>query len=143
MKPVAVRTTETTWEPAFALYGPGVRTDGRELVKVKVLSDRRGQGGGIALLVKFEPPPGKLIKIITAPRSAVHIFVLAGGCCDRHGKQLQFPGDYALIATGYSRSVFIGRETISLVIYSGEPDEVRELSLVQSPISMPANSRLI
>lgn len=143
MKRIAVRTIETVWEPAGALYGPGARFDHRELVRLKVLSDRRGEGGGIAVLVKFDPPPGKLIKIITAARSAAHLFVLAGGCCDRRGRQMQFPGDYALTITGNPRCTFIGRETISLVICSGEPDEVRELTLVDSPSSIPVTGRLI
>jgi len=49
------------WVP---FYGRAAIYEGKEVVQLKVLSDRRDQGGGIAWLVKFAPPPGKLIKIV-------------------------------------------------------------------------------
>jgi hypothetical protein len=40
--------------------------NGNDIVQLKILSDRRAEGGGIAWLAKFLPPPGKLIKIVMA-----------------------------------------------------------------------------
>jgi hypothetical protein len=57
------------WSPGSPLYGAAAVYEGRELVEVKVLSDRRAEGGGIAFLVKFMPPAGKLIKIVAVARS--------------------------------------------------------------------------
>jgi hypothetical protein len=56
--------------------------------------------------------------------------VLGGGSCNRSGEQLRFPGDYALNPKGHPHSAFIGRETVSLVVYAGEPDEIREFAVI-------------
>ena len=50
------------WTPGTPFYGPAASYDGSDIVQLKVLSDRRQEGGGIAWLAKFLPPPGKLIK---------------------------------------------------------------------------------
>jgi hypothetical protein len=60
---------EAAWTPGTPFYGPAATYDGTEIIQLKVLSDRRQDGGGIALLVKASPPPGKLIKIIATARS--------------------------------------------------------------------------
>ena len=57
-------------------YGPGAVYDGKDIVQLKVLSDRRAEGGGIAWLARFSPPPGKLIKIIAKALSDEHFFNL-------------------------------------------------------------------
>ena len=54
---------QAEWTPGTPVYGPAARYDGKGIVQLKVLSDRRAEGGGIAWLAKFSPPPGKLIKI--------------------------------------------------------------------------------
>jgi hypothetical protein len=38
---------------AVAFYGPGAVHEGHDIVQMKVLSDRRGEGGGIAWLVRY------------------------------------------------------------------------------------------
>ena len=52
------------WTSGVPFYGPGAVFEGRDIVQIKLLSDRRREGGGIAWLNKFSPPPGKLIKIV-------------------------------------------------------------------------------
>jgi hypothetical protein len=56
--------------------------------------------------------------------------VLEGGYYNRSGEPLRFPGDYALNPGGRPHSAFIGQETVSLVVYAGEPDEIREFEVV-------------
>ena len=60
--------TAMEWTSAVPFYGPAAVQDGKDIVQLKVLSDRRSEGGGIAWLVKFSPPPGKLIKIVATAR---------------------------------------------------------------------------
>ena len=45
------------WTVGTAFCGSGAIFEGKEIVQVKMLSDRRSEGGGSALLVKFVPPP--------------------------------------------------------------------------------------
>ena len=66
------------WTSAVPFYGPAAVQEGQDVVRLKVLlSDRRAEGGGIAWLVKFSPPPGKLIKIVATALSDEHIFLAA------------------------------------------------------------------
>ena len=66
-------------DPGVPFYGPAAIYDGQDIVQLKVLSDRRAEGGGIAWLAKFSPPPGKLIKIVATALSDEHVFNLEGG----------------------------------------------------------------
>ena len=104
--------------------------DGKDIVQLKVLSDRRGEGGGIAWLVKFTPPPGKLIKIVATALSDEHIFSLQGGRSTKSGQRAQGSGGYGLNPKGQPHSAMIGSETTALVIYAGEPDEIRSMEVV-------------
>jgi len=99
-------------------------------MQLKILSDRRGDGGGIAYLVKFSPPAGKLIKLVAIARSDEHVYILAGGYCNKAGEQLRWPGDYGLNPKGHPHSAFIGEETVNLAVYAGEPDEVLECTVI-------------
>src|SRR6266568_7765423 len=112
---VDVATME--WTSAVPFYGPAAIHEGKEVVQLKVLSDRRGQGGGIAWLVKFSPPPGKLIKIVATALSDEHVFSLEGGRSTKSGEPTQSSGGYTLNPEGQPHSAFIGSETISLIIY--------------------------
>jgi hypothetical protein len=118
------------WEPASYRFGKRSIYDGAQLTQEKVLSDRRSQGGGIAYLLKFKPPQGKLIKLVATARSDEHVYILEGGYCDKVGKQRRFPGDYGLNSKGHNHAAFIGKETVALVVYRGEPDEVREFAVI-------------
>src|SRR6516165_5312794 len=60
------------WTPGTPFYGPAAVYDGKQIIQLKVLSDRRSEGGGIAWLAKFSPPPGKLIKIVPSRPGEFH-----------------------------------------------------------------------
>jgi hypothetical protein len=128
---VDVATME--WTSAVPFYGPAVIHEGKEVVQLKVLSDRRGQGGGIAWLVKFSPPPGKLIKIVATALSDEHVFSLEGGRSTKSGKPAQNSGGYSLNPKGQPHSAMIAEESVSLIVYAGEPDEINSLEIV--PVS--------
>jgi hypothetical protein len=118
------------WTPGNPFYGPAAIYNSKEIVQLKVLSDRRQEGGGIAWLVKFTPPPGKLIKIVATALSDEHVFNLEGGRVTKAGQPARSSGGYTLNPKGQPHSALIGAETISLVIYRGEPDEITSLEVV-------------
>ncbi len=51
MKSILASTPSMDWSPESPMYGPGSVYEGQELAQVKVLSDRRPEGGGIAYLL--------------------------------------------------------------------------------------------
>jgi hypothetical protein len=55
------------------------------------LSDRRTDGGGIAYLMRFMPPAGKVIEIVATALSDEHIFHLGGGRGTRPASSFAFP----------------------------------------------------
>ena len=115
----------------FGLQGSGRSLSGREIFYRKVLSDRRSEGGGLAVLSKIRPPRGKLVKTIAVARSEEHVFNLLGGRSDKSGKPIEAPGaSYTLNPTGQPHSAMIATETFSLAIYSGETDEVKSVEIV-------------
>ena len=114
----------TPWTPGTAFCGPGAIYEGKPIVHVKLLSDRRAEGGGSAWLVKFAPPPGKIIKIVTTAMSDEHVFNLEGGRGTKIGQPLRAAGGYTLNPTGQPHSAFIGQETVSFVVYSGALDDI-------------------
>jgi hypothetical protein len=118
------------WGRAEAFYGPGAVFEGREVVQLKLLSDRRAEGGGIAWLLRVAPPPGKVVKIIAVARSDEHIWTLEGGRATKSGEIRRGAGTYSLNPTGKPHSAFIAEETVALVVYGGEPDEVRAVEVV-------------
>ena len=99
-------------------------------MQLKVLSDRRSEGGGIAWLARFSPPPGKLIKIVATALSDEHVFNLEGGRSTKSGAPARASGGYTLNPKGQPHSALIATETVSLVIYRGEPDEIVSLDVV-------------
>lgn len=119
------------WSTAVPFYGPAAIQDGHELVQLKILSDRRAEGGGIAWLVKFNPPSGKLIKIVATALSDEHVFGLQGGRATKSGQPVQGNGGYSLNPRGQPHSAMIATETTALVIYTGEPDEIHSMELVE------------
>jgi hypothetical protein len=125
-----VDVANAEWTSGVPFYGPAAVYDGKDVVQLKVLSDRRAEGGGIAWIVKFEPPPGKLIKIVAVALSDEHVFNLEGGRTTKSGEPVRRSGGYTLNPTGQPHSAFIGADTTSLVIYSGEPDEIVSMEIV-------------
>jgi hypothetical protein len=131
MPSIHVDVADAEWTTAVPFYGPNAVHDGKEIVQVKVLSDRRAQGGGIAWLVKFSPPPGKLIKIVATAVSDEHVFGLEGGRVTKSGTAARASGGYTLNPQGQPHSALIGAETVSLVVYRGEPDKIVSLEVVE------------
>ena len=120
----------TEWTAGAPFYGPAAVHQGKDIVQLKVLSDRRSEGGGIAWLAKFSPPPGKLIKIVATALSDEHVFNLTGGRVTKSGQPARASGGYTLNPKGQPHSALIGTETVSLVIYRGEPDEIVSMEVV-------------
>ena len=118
------------WSSAVPFYGPAAVHDGKDIIQLKVLSDRRAEGGGIAWLVRFTPPPGKLIKIVATALSDEHIFSLRGGRSTKSGAPAQGSGGYGLNTSGQPHSAIIAQETMALVVYAGEPDRIDSLEVV-------------
>lgn len=120
------------WTSGAPFYGPGAIFNGNDIVQLKILSDRRAEGGGIAWLAKFLPPPGKLIKIVAKALSDEHVFNLEGGRVNKSGAPVRASGGYTLNPEGQPHSAIIGSETVSLVIYRGEPDEIVSLEVIEA-----------
>ena len=118
------------WTSGVPFYGANAVYDGREIVQLKLLSDRRAEGGGVAWLARFSPPSGKMIKIVATALSDEHVFNLEGGRTTKTGEPARASGGYTLNPQGQPHSAFIGRETVSLVIYRGEPDKIVSLEVV-------------
>ena len=130
-----VDLSRAEWISGVSFYGPGAVYEGRDIVQLKLLSDRRAEGGGIAWLGKFSPPPGKLIKIVATALSDEHVFNLEGGRATKTGAPARSSGGYTLNPEGQPHSAFIASETISLIVYRGEPDEIVSLEVVDAAAS--------
>jgi hypothetical protein len=130
MASIHVDISETEWTSGVPFYGPDCVHDGRDLVQLKILSDRRQAGGGISWIARFLPPPGKLIKIVAVALSDEHIFNLEGGRSTKSGQPVRGGGGYGLNTQGQPHSTMIATETTALIIYTGEPDEIRSMEVV-------------
>jgi len=128
------------WTVGTTFCGQAAIYEGKELVQVKMLSDRRDEGGGSAWLVKFSPPPGKLIKIIATAQSDEHVFNLEGGRGTKTGQPVRSSGGYTLNPKGQPHSAFIGQETVAFVVYSGELDEIHSMEVVDIDAAEAASS---
>jgi hypothetical protein len=132
MASIHVDVAALEWTSGVPFYGPAAIHDGQEIGQLKVLSDRRQEGGGIAWLVRFLPPAGKLIKIVAVALSDEHVFNLEGGRSTKSGQPARGSGGYGLNPTGQPHSAMIGEESVSLVIYTGEPDEIRSMEVIDA-----------
>lgn len=130
MTSTRVDYTTMEWSSGVPFYGPAAVHDGKDIVQLKVLSDRRREGGGIAWLVRMTPPPGKLIKIVATALSDEHVFSLHGGRSTKSGERAQGSGGYGLNPKGQPHSAMIAQETMALVIYAGEPDRIDSMEVV-------------
>mgnify|MGYP001553521161 FL=1 len=130
MSSVRVHIDHVEWTSAIPFYGPGAVFHGQEIVQLKVLCDRRHEGGGITWIVKFIPPAGKLIKIIAVAASDEHVFVLDGGRSTKSGIPSNTSGGYSLNPKGQPHSAMFASEMTALVVYVGEPDEVKSIEVV-------------
>ena len=130
MASMHVDIANVEWTSGVPFYGPDCLHDGKDLVQLKILCDRRHEGGGISWIARFLPPPGKLIKIVAMALSDEHIFGLEGGRATKTGAPAKGTGGYGLNTKGQPHSAMIATETVSLIIYTGEPDEVRSLEVM-------------
>jgi hypothetical protein len=134
MKGAKLLPDQIKWEPAVAIFGDRILQDGQPLVEFKTLSDRRPEGAGAAYFIRFNPPDGKLLKIVATARSDEHVYLVEGAYCNRAGEPIASPGAYGLNAAGRHHSAFTAVQTTALVVYRGEPDEVHELKVVDPVI---------
>ncbi|HXP05386.1 MAG TPA: hypothetical protein VN808_14790 [Stellaceae bacterium] len=130
MKTIRTQPEAMAWSPATEMFDEAAFYDGKPILEVKTLSDRRAEGGGLAHLLRAAPPAGKLIKIVAVARSDEHVFNLSGGRANKSGKPIGASGGYALNPKGQPHSAMIASETIGLVIYRGEPDEVTSVEVI-------------
>ena len=121
---------DVAWVPCTEMFGGGAFYDGEPIIEAKTLSDRRREGGGIAYVLRFRPPNGKLIKIVAVARSDEHVFNLTGGRATKSGQPVAAAGGYSLNPKGQPHSAMIATETSALVIYTGEPDEVTAIEVL-------------
>src|SRR5258707_15428404 len=115
------------WTSAVPFYGPAAVYDGKDIVQLKVLSDRRKEGGGIAWLVRMTPPPGKLIKIVAVALSDEHIFSLQGGRSTKSGERAQGSGGYGLNPKGQPHSAMIAPQSTPPLGYNGGPHPIHSM----------------
>jgi hypothetical protein len=130
MASIHVDIGSVEWISGVPFYGPDCVYEGKDLVQLKILTDRRSEGGGISWIARFQPPPGKLIKIVAMALSDEHIFGLEGGRSNKAGERVRGGGGYGLNTKGQPHSAMIAQETVSLIVYTGEPDEVRSMEVV-------------
>lgn len=130
MATVRVNAEEAEWTSAIPFYGAEALYQGKEIVRLKILSDRRSIGGGISWIVQFEPPPGKLIKIIAVALSDEHIYMLEGVRATRSGRPSGAFSGYSLNPKGQPHSAMIASKTSAFVVYAGEPDEIRSIEVM-------------
>lgn len=131
MRSIHADLDDIEWTPGSAYKGASALYQGQEVFYRKVLSDRRQEGGGLAVLSKVCPPPGKMVKTVAVARSEEHVFNLYGGRVNKSGKPIEASGNsYTLNPTGQPHSAMIATENIALVIYSGETDDVKSIEIV-------------
>src|SRR5262249_35660081 len=118
------------WMGAVPFYGPAAGYEGKDIVQLKVLSDGRAADGGIACQGGCVPPPGKLGETVATALSDEHVFSLQGGRSTKSGQRAQGSGGYGLNPKGQPHSAMISSETVALVIYAGEPDEIHSMEVV-------------
>ena len=128
---VFIRTPDIDWTPASSIYGESVLHNGKEIVFVKQLTKRLENGKGVAYLIKFLPPEGKMIRTVAVARSDEHVYILEGGHCFRNGERRFSPGDYILNPEGHPQAALVNIETVALVICTGATDEVKEITVIE------------
>jgi hypothetical protein len=138
MASMHVDIASVEWTSGVPFYGPGAMYEGKDLVQLKILCDRRQEGGGISWIARFLPPPGKLIKIVAVALSDEHVFNLEGGRATKSGQPAKSSGGYGLNTKGQPHSAMLATETMSLIVYTGEPDDVRSIEVVDIASALAA-----
>jgi hypothetical protein len=130
MPSIRANPDEIAWTPWTEAFGDGAFYQGTPIIEAKTLTDRRAEGGGVAYLLRFRPPEGKLIKIVAVARSDEHVFNLSGGRVTKSGQPVSASGGYSLNPDGQPHSAMIAAETTAFVLYTGEPDEVKSVEVL-------------
>ena len=127
-----IRTDYDTmpWSPCTEMFGDAALYHGTPIIEAKTLTDRRAEGGGVTYLLRFSPPEGKLIKVVAVAQSDEHIFNLSGGRATKSGQPAAASGGYSINPKGQPHSAMIAKETTALVIYTGEPDDVTSVEVL-------------
>ena len=128
---IFIRTPDMDWTPASSIYGESVLYNGKEIIFFKQLTNRLEKGKGVAYLVKFLPPEGKMIRTVAVARSDEHVYILEGGHCFRNGEWKFFSGDYVLNPEGHPHAALVNIETTALVICTGKTDEIKEITVIE------------
>jgi hypothetical protein len=118
------------WSPCTEMFGDAALYHGTPIIEAKTLTDRRAEGGGVSYLLRFSPPEGKLIKVVAVAQSDEHIFNLSGGRATKSGQPAAAAGGYSINPKGQPHSAMIASDTTSLVIYTGEPDDVTSVEIL-------------
>ena len=130
MPSIRTNPDELAWTPWTEVFGQGAFYEGKPIIEVKTLSDRRAEGYGVAYLLRFSPPEGKLIKVVAVARSDEHVFNLAGGRATKSGQPVNGSGGYSLNPDGQPHSAMLATQTTAFVLYTGEPDEVKSVEVL-------------
>ena len=131
MPSIRTNPEDVAWTPWTEVFGDGAFFEGKPIIEAKTLSDRRSEGGGVAYLLRFSPPAGKLIKVVAVARSDEHVFNLEGGRATKSGQPVGASGGYSLNPEGQPHSAMIATETVAFVLYTGEPDEVKSVEVIR------------
>lgn len=129
-KQILIRENDTEWTKGSSMLGDKCLYEGKELAYFKILSDKRKEGKGIAYMLKFVPPEGKMIKTVAKARSEENVYIIKGNMRDKRGDIKMTPNDYALNETGHPHSQFVMDESIALVICSGDIDKTIDFGVV-------------
>ena len=70
------------------------------------------------------------MKIVATALSDEHVFNLEGGKVTKARQPARSSGGYTLNPKSQPHSALIGNETVSLVIYRGEPGEILSMEVV-------------
>jgi hypothetical protein len=71
-----------------------------------------------------------LIRIVAKALSDEHVLNLEGGRATKSGAPAHASGGYTLNPKGQPHSAMIASDTVSLVVYAGEPDEIVSMDIV-------------
>lgn len=134
-KQILIRENNLEWTKGSSMLGDKALYEGKELVYFKILSDKRKEGKGIAYLVKFVPPAGKMIKTVAKARSEENVYIISGSMRNKRGETMMTPGDFALNETGHPHSQFVAEESAALVVCSGEIDGQIDFGVVDIEIA--------
>lgn len=127
---ILIRENDAEWIKGSSMLGEKALHKDEELVYFKILYDKRKEGKGIAYILKFIPPAGKMIKTVAKAMSEENVYIISGSMRNKRGEITMTPGDFALNETGHPHSQFVAEESAALVVCSGDKDELLDFGVV-------------